>query len=43
MEYFLATAGFDVISWFGGFSRADKIDKSTWHVVALARAGTATS
>jgi ubiquinone/menaquinone biosynthesis C-methylase UbiE len=43
MEYFLASAGFDVVDWFGGFDRAGRIEASTWHVLVLARARTAAS
>jgi SAM-dependent methyltransferase len=43
MDCLLAGSGFDVIRWYSGFSKIGRIDASTWHIVALARAGTAPS
>jgi ubiquinone/menaquinone biosynthesis C-methylase UbiE len=43
MGLFLSEAGFEVVDWYGGFDREKPIDQSTWHLLALARAGGDTS
>jgi len=37
MSAFLAENGFTPLKWFSGFSDSERIDDTTWHVVAVAR------
>jgi hypothetical protein len=37
MSAFLTENGFTPLKWFSGFSDSERIDDTTWHIVALAR------
>lgn len=41
MSLFLWQSGLTPVKWFSGFSENEHIDAETWHIVAIARKGTA--